>query len=403
MKLESIPEEFIRAEAVLKEIQAHGFEAYFVGGSVRDALLEKPIHDVDIATSAYPEEIKKIFSRTIDVGIEHGTVLILIGDEQYEVTTFRTESTYQDFRRPDEVTFVRSLKEDLKRRDFTINALAMTCDGEVIDLFDGMNDLKMNVIRAVGNAKERFHEDALRMMRGLRFASQLDFTIEEKTLTAIQDFHSLLGKISVERIAIEFSKLLLGKNRKAGLLPFVETECYLYCPGLQTYGTALLRLADLPDRQIEHESEAWALLVYILEIEGDSVRSFLKKWKLSNQLIQTVQKLVVGLQHRLNNQWQAEVLFQLGLDVALSVEKLLFYFGGNSKLEDVQKQYAALPIHDKSELAVSGNDLLRSIQKKPGRWLGDLIEELLAAVINGQVSNEKEALLDMAHEKINKE
>ncbi|MTD38937.1 CCA tRNA nucleotidyltransferase [Erwinia sp. CPCC 100877] len=403
MKLALIPEEFTRAEAVLKEIQAHGFEAYFVGGSVRDALLEQPIHDVDIATSAYPEEIKKIFPRTIDVGIEHGTVLILLGDEQYEVTTFRTESTYQDFRRPDEVTFVRSLKEDLKRRDFTINALAMNCDGEIIDLFDGMNDLKMNVIRAVGNPKERFHEDALRMMRGLRFASQLDFTIEEKTLAAIHDFHALLGKISVERITIEFSKLLLGKNRRAGLIPFIETECYLYCPNLQTCGEALLRFTDLPNRQIETESQAWALLIRILEIEEASVRSFLKGWKLSNQLIQAVQKLVYGLKQRLDNQWQAEDLFEIGLEAALSVEKLLFYFDRNSKLERVREQYDALPIHDKSELAVSGHDLLDFLQKKPGKWLGELIEMLTAAVINGQVPNEKAALLAMANEKLNKE
>lgn len=132
MKLEIVPDEFTRAASVLKEIQAHGFEAYFVGGSVRDALLNQPIHDVDIATSAYPEEIKQIFHRTIDVGIDHGTVLVLVGDEQYEITTFRTESTYQDFRRPDTVTFVRSLKEDLKRRDFTINALAMDVTGKLL-------------------------------------------------------------------------------------------------------------------------------------------------------------------------------------------------------------------------------------------------------------------------------
>ncbi|MBW4947593.1 CCA tRNA nucleotidyltransferase, partial [Klebsiella pneumoniae] len=139
----------------------------------RDNLLGLPIHDVDIATSAYPAEIKQIFKRTVDTGIQHGTVMILDHGNGYEVTTFRTETGYQDFRRPDSVTFVRSLEEDLKRRDFTINALAMRADGEIIDLFDGIADLKAHKIRAVGVADERFHEDALRMMRAVRFESQL--------------------------------------------------------------------------------------------------------------------------------------------------------------------------------------------------------------------------------------
>ena len=175
MKLKVIPQEYQKALPILKKIEAAGFEAYFVGGSVRDVLLGQPIHDVDIATSAFPAEIKEIFPRTIDVGIEHGTVLVLDGDEQYEITTFRTESAYQDFRRPDQVEFVRSLEEDLKRRDFTINAFALKEDGEIVDLFDGLVDLENNVLRAVGNPHERFHEDALRMMRGLRFVSQLGF------------------------------------------------------------------------------------------------------------------------------------------------------------------------------------------------------------------------------------
>ncbi|MGX7262563.1 CCA tRNA nucleotidyltransferase [Enterococcus crotali] len=403
MKLAVIPDEFTRATSVLKEIQAHGFEAYFVGGSVRDALLDQPIHDVDIATSAYPEEIKQIFHRTIDVGIDHGTVLVLVGEEQYEITTFRTESTYQDFRRPDQVTFVRSLKEDLKRRDFTINALAMDVDGEIIDLFDGMLDLEQKIIRAVGNPKERFHEDALRMMRGLRFASQLDFTIETNTLFAIEEFHPLLEKISVERIAVEFIKLLLGKNRRAALLPFIETECYQYCPGLKKFGEALFNFSELPNRQIKDENQAWTLLIHTMGLKENDIRSFLKSWKQSNQLIQEVQMLIFGLNKRLLGDWQVMDLFNLGMDAVLSVENLLYYYDQKSKIEEVKDRYLRLPIHDRKQLAITGNDLLDYFDKKPGKWLGDMIETLETSVVNGQITNDKELLIAYAKNIINKE
>src|SRR5699024_10072464 len=150
MIIKKLPPIFEPARPVLQKIEQAGFEAYFVGGCVRDTILGDPIHDIDIATSAYPSEIKQIFKRTVDTGIEHGTVMILDNGVGYETTTFRTESGYQDFRRPDNVTFVRSLAEDLQRRDFTINALALRENGEVVDLFDGLGDLQRRLIRAVG-------------------------------------------------------------------------------------------------------------------------------------------------------------------------------------------------------------------------------------------------------------
>ncbi|MGO3381321.1 MAG: CCA tRNA nucleotidyltransferase, partial [Loigolactobacillus coryniformis] len=238
MKLTQLPDEFVQALPVLQTITQAGFEAYFVGGSVRDALLGKKIHDVDIATSAYPAEIKQIFRRTIDTGIQHGTVTVMQQETAYEVTTFRTESGYQDFRRPDHVTFVRSLREDLKRRDFTINALALQHDGTIIDLFAGLTDLENKVIRAVGDPNERFHEDALRMMRAVRFESQLGFTIEANTEVAIRAQHQLLSKIAVERIHDEFVKLMLGQARYNGLVSFVQTELYQQCPDFTNAGPA---------------------------------------------------------------------------------------------------------------------------------------------------------------------
>ncbi len=194
IKIDNLPNIFVKAMPVLQTLENAGFEAYFVGGSVRDVLLHRHVHDVDITTSAYPEEVKQLFDKSIDTGIKHGTVTVLYNNESYEITTFRTESGYQDFRRPDHVTFVQNLDEDLKRRDFTINALAMNTKGEIVDLFNGLDDLEHHIIRAVGDPETRFHEDALRMMRAVRFMSQLEFKLEEKTRQAIKDNHQLLKK-----------------------------------------------------------------------------------------------------------------------------------------------------------------------------------------------------------------
>ena len=193
---------FKEALPLLETLTTAGYEAYFVGGSVRDVILNRPIADVDIATSAYPEEVKKLFSHTIDTGIQHGTVTVMMEKEGYEITTFRTESTYQDYRRPDEVTFVRSLKEDLKRRDFTMNAIAMDQFGILHDPYQGQAAIVAQIIEAVGIADERFSEDALRMMRALRFVSQLGFTLELATKNAIKNNRALLEHIAVERFYV---------------------------------------------------------------------------------------------------------------------------------------------------------------------------------------------------------
>lgn len=187
-----LTEDWQVALRVIEKIEEAGHEAVIVGGAVRDFLLQRDVHDVDVATSALPEEIKKIFSQTIDVGMEHGTVVVLDEGKPIEVTTYRTEGTYSDYRRPDEVIFVRELSQDLERRDFTINAMAFTKSGEIIDLFNGKDDLHVGLIRAVGDANSRFREDALRMLRAIRFSAQLGFDIEEKTLEAIQKDSDLI-------------------------------------------------------------------------------------------------------------------------------------------------------------------------------------------------------------------
>ena len=201
----TIPE---NAKFILDTMHKAGFEAYIVGGCVRDALLGRTPEDWDITTNALPQDTKKLFKRTIDTGIEHGTVTVMMGKEGYEVTTYRIDGIYEDGRHPKEVTFTRDLYEDMMRRDFTINAMAYNEEEGLIDRFDGKKDLEDHIIRCVGNPRERFSEDALRIMRAVRFAAQLDYEIEDETKKAIKELAPTLSKISAERIQTELVKLL---------------------------------------------------------------------------------------------------------------------------------------------------------------------------------------------------
>ncbi|WP_029231341.1 CCA tRNA nucleotidyltransferase [Butyrivibrio sp. VCB2006] len=200
------------AKTILDTIHEAGFEAYVVGGCVRDAVLGRVPGDWDITTNAVPEDIKKLFKRTIDTGIEHGTVTVMMGKEGYEVTTYRIDGKYEDNRHPSEVTFTKNLTEDMKRRDFTINAMAYNEEEGLIDRFGGLEDIELGLIRCVGNPYERFSEDALRIMRAIRFSAQLGYEIEEQTIEAIKELSPTLEKISAERIQVELVKLLLSEH-----------------------------------------------------------------------------------------------------------------------------------------------------------------------------------------------
>jgi len=392
MKLEHLPQEFELARPVLQTIEAAGYEAYFVGGSVRDTILGKAIHDVDIATSAYPDEIKHLFQRTVDTGIDHGTVMILDHGTGYETTTFRSESTYTDFRRPDQVTFVRSLNEDLKRRDFTINALAMRENGEVIDLFDGLTDLANRQIRAVGDPQERFHEDALRMMRAVRFASQLDFTIVPATEAAIQAHANLLTKIAVERTQVELLKLFTGKTPQRGLVPFLETGLWQYCPEFAAHETALRDLCQRLTAGVADEVTAWTLLVQAFQLDSTAIAPFLKQWKTSNQTITAVQTAAATatiLQTTTLNAWQ---LYQCGEDLLPVANAVAVILGAPDRRDSLLAAWGALPMTQKKALAVTGRDLMQAgIQ--PGPQLGDLLNQLEYQVVAGEQPNDRDTLV----------
>ena len=392
MKINNLPEVFTAALPVLKEINEAGYEAYFVGGSVRDLLLNRHIHDVDIATSAYPMEIKQIFKKTIDTGIKHGTVTILYEGESYEITTFRTESGYQDFRRPDHVTFVQNLSEDLKRRDFTINALAMDVDGNIIDHFDGLGDLEKHLIRAVGKAENRFHEDALRMMRAVRFMSQLQFTLEPETEQAISDNHELLSKISVERIRDEFVKMGIAPGSQNAFQIFLDTGLSEEVPGFKGKKENLALYPQL-NFSPTNEANLWALMIILLKLPNDKIPHFMRMWKNSNAMERQVADIVAFFDlissHAPNNY----DLYKAGLETIVSTIDLAHILGQPINGSALVDSYEALPIKNNRDLVVDGHFLLKN-GIPAGPRVGLLLEEIKKAVLEGVISNNEAAITE---------
>lgn len=399
MHFDELPSQLVAAKPILEKINQAGYEAYFVGGCVRDMILGQELHDVDIASSAYPEEIKQIFDKTVDTGIQHGTVMVLDHGEGYEITTFRTESTYTDFRRPDSVTFVRSLEEDLKRRDFTINAFALDADGQVIDLFNGLGDLEKKQIRAVGDAKERFTEDALRMMRALRFASKLDFTIEEKTLEALEALAPNLEKIAVERIQVEFEKMLMGQAAGQALLTMVEVDLLPYLPGQAEFVTNehLLYLAShLQNRQPQSLAQVWTLYLATIVRPAVDLQKELRSWKLSREIMATVGRLAPAIQKADSlTIWDVYQINDLA-ETLLAVLKILSF--SPTLLRHIEELFFNLPIRSAKDLAVNGGQLIKDGLATPGPLLGKQLSAIELAVVEGRLENEQEAIFDFVKE-----
>ena len=372
----------IASYEVIRRLEKAGHEAVFVGGAVRDHLLRKIAKDIDIATSAEPDEVKVIFKNTIDVGIAHGTVLVIIEDEAIEVTTFRTEGTYTDHRRPDKVHFVKTLREDLLRRDFTINALAMTKSGKIIDLFSGEKDLHERVIRAVGNPTERFHEDALRMLRAVRFSSVLDFDIEVGTLQAIHDNAHLIKHVSVERIKIELDKLFTGVNPRKGLTILFTSQL-----GKE------LSLSNNKEEELKRalpfitSTEGWAFFATIAEISPSELA---KHFKLSNEerkFIKAVHKIYTK---RLTSDYTINDYYLHDLPELKCAER--FFHATNvdcATLTDleIEEKKKSLPIQRKQDLVVNGKDLMEWTNLPGGPWTGEWIENIEQAVLHGKCTN----------------
>lgn len=381
-----IPKQWQNAIDVINQIEQAGFEAFIVGGAVRDYYLKKENNDVDITTSALPEEIQAIFPHTIDVGIAHGTVLVLQQNEPIEVTTYRTESTYTDHRRPDAVHFVRDLAEDLKRRDFTMNAMALSQTGEFIDLYDGRKHIDERLICAVGNAEERFTEDALRMLRAVRFAAQLNFKIEDQTFAAIQKQAASITLIAMERIQVELSKIFMSPFPAQGIQSMQESQLAKHLAG--EFDEVAWRLFQSDNRQV-----GWA---YFCLVNQDV--TLLTHYRCSNkdkqfvkQVLAAYECLVKGIEKRELLHFDVEILhtaYQFTQWQQQTIE---------CTWEQLQQQKLALPIQSAQQLAITGQDLMAWSHKKRGPWIKDILDAALQAVVNGDVVNDKQQIKEWFH------
>ncbi|MCG1023069.1 CCA tRNA nucleotidyltransferase [Sutcliffiella horikoshii] len=384
---------FHQGSLIIERLEENGHEAYFVGGSVRDTLMNRVIGDIDIATSATPEEIQAIFPKTIDVGAEHGTIIVVTSEqESYEVTTFRTDGTYTDNRHPDNVTFVKSLEEDLKRRDFTMNAIAMDKDGKILDPFHGESDIERRVIRTVGKATERFKEDALRMLRAVRFSSQLSFFVETDTFIAIQKDRALLEMVSIERKTMEMEKLLKGQGVKNALELLVTTGLHTFLPHFEEKGNHLKELAKLPVYELQSRSALWALLVIVLNV--DDVETFLNSWKLPKKVTKAAQENLKVIEQVKRMGWVKEIIYRSGLEQSLEAHQVMAVLGWENKSKSVQihKIYNALPIHSLKDIVLDGHDLVEIAGEKRGKWIAMLYQDLEMALIHEKTQNERAAL-----------
>lgn len=386
-----------QAEYIIEKLEANGFEAYAVGGCVRDSLLGRQPGDWDIATRAAPQEVKAIFARTIDTGIAHGTVTVMRGREAYEVTTYRIDGEYEDGRHPRDVSFTPYLEEDLKRRDFTINAMAYSHRCGLIDIFGGERDLREKRIRCVGDPRDRFNEDALRILRAFRFSAQLGFEIESKTREALRELAPNLSHVSKERIQTELTKLLLSAHPEYirmvfedGAAPWIsETFARIRLEDVQVSGSlparAPLRWAAILRRQTE-----------------ETAQDILKELKLDNATIARVKLLVRWWRRPMAAEEKAvrQIMSQMpedAYDDLLEMKTFCGYIPGSPEdLETIGR--LARQIRSRGDclclkdLAVTGKDLI-SRGMKPGKAIGQALDILLGLVLEQPEKNDKEKLL----------
>jgi len=387
-----LTEPFQDALYVIEKIEQAGHQAFFVGGCVRDSLLERPIGDIDITTSAKPDKIQEIFDEVIPVGIEHGTVIVRYHDVSYEVTTFRVESDYSDGRHPDSVQFIDKIDLDLARRDFTINALAMDKYGNILDLFKGKEDLHNGLLRTVGNGKERLKEDPLRILRAIRFSSQLGFKIEKDTLYAINDVKPSLEGLAVERITVELEKLFAGKFVRLGLKYMNDLGIEKHLPILNNYQI----LQKLGDRiRPVHSLEEVVCLIHQTEPSID-IRTITKGWKCSNKVLNKAIILNDAINYYKSHDLTNILVYKLLPDLHMSFARLteiLFTQKVNEK--KLFRLKSNLVIYSKKDLAINGNDIIELFpDRKRGPWIQDIITKIEELVVEGKIENNNSILKD---------
>ena len=433
---------------IIERIEKNGFEAFAVGGCIRDSLLGRVPNDWDITTSAKPEDIMNIFENTVETGIEHGTVTVVIDKEPYEVTTYRIDGDYTDGRHPDSVEFTENIEEDLSRRDFTINAMAYNNSTGLVDVFGGREDLENRVIRCVGNPKKRFEEDALRMMRGIRFSAQLGFSIDKDTFNAIEEMADSISAVSIERINVEFTKTLMSDAKKimiyheTGILKNVLPELYTIEKenlrkdfSIEKSIKMGIDCADLCKKDLACRLAGF--FVYINEVIGiENTKKILKKMRYDNKTIsKTCELLKYSMRNISNNKEDLKYLLmkldsvelledlidlkaaevdtyletqkkifedestkndeldKVGLEVleAFTVESLIVLNNVENTLKEIVDNKECFRVKD---LDINGKDLIAA-GVKPGKEIGEMLNKILKEVIKNPDINKKEKLLEI--------
>ena len=433
---------------IIERIEKNGFEAFAVGGCIRDSLLGRVPNDWDITTSAKPADIMNIFENTVETGIEHGTVTVVIDKEPYEVTTYRIDGDYTDGRHPDSVEFTENIEEDLSRRDFTINAMAYNNSIGLVDVFGGREDLENRVIRCVGNPKKRFEEDALRMMRGIRFSAQLGFSIEKDTFKAIEEMADSISAVSIERINVEFTKTLMSDAKKimiyheTGILKNVLPELYTIEKenlrkdfSIEKSIKMGIDCADLCKKDLACRLAGF--FVYINEAIGiENTKKILKKMRYDNKTIsKTCELLKYSMRNISNNKEDLKYLLmkldsvelledlidlkaaevdtyletqkkifedestkndesdKVGLEVleAFTVESLIVLNNVENTLKEIVDNKECFRVKD---LDINGKDLIAA-GVKPGKEIGEMLNKILKEVIKNPDINKKEKLLEI--------
>ena len=427
-----------KVNTIIQTLQTQGFEAYVVGGCVRDSILKREPEDWDITTSAMPDQAKKLFPITFDTGIEHGTITVLMGKETFEVTTYRIDGKYEDNRHPNEVHFTRSLSEDLLRRDFTMNAMAYNEQTGLVDIFDGIEDLERKIIRCVGNPQARFEEDALRILRAVRFAAQLGFAIEENTKEAARLLAPTLKNISAERIQVELVKMLTSPHPQhlkvayeLGITKIILPEFDAMMKTTQesphhsyTVGEHVLKATEFvpPDKVLRLTMllhDVAKPITKSIDAEGEAhfmmhgqkgeelAKQILRRLKFDNDTLKKVCKLVRYHDYRMpakdKNVRRAinkigEELFPYYLEIRRADVMAQSDFMRMEKLQNIEEiKNIYEEIMERGEcvslksLAVSGNDLI-AMGVQPGKIIGETLTELLELVIEDPGKNTKEQL-----------
>ncbi|KKB26261.1 CCA tRNA nucleotidyltransferase [Staphylococcus carnosus] len=387
---------FLQAAPILQEIQDNGYEAYYVGGAVRDYLMDRPIHDIDITTSASPDEIEGIFTNTIPIGKEHGTINVVYNHENYEVTTFRAEDEYEDHRRPSEVIFVRDLYKDVERRDFTINAIAMDNQFNIKDYFNGYSDIQNKLIKTVGNPYERFNEDALRILRGLRFKSQLRFEIDSDAYKAMQEKIADTEYLSIERIIIELRKLLEGTDASIVYPLLNELQFFKYVPFFKSFNTSAIEIKDPIKLElliaIMSFKQSSNISLSMLKISNDSKKKIQKYITLFNKLpdIKTKKALKVFVY----DYGISTLSYILDMKDTLAANQIELGHPLIFNIESIDEINQNLIIRQRSDMMVNGKDILESLNQKGGPWLKDVLRNIECAIINQEIPNQKSEIIN---------